>query len=189
MTVAIKNFFSVKDIFKTRNLAIMAMMVALKIILSQFTIYLTPSFKAITFAYLPGAMVSILYGPIAGLVFGFVGDTIGYIVKPAGPYFIGYALSEMLANFIYACLLYKKPITITRVLASRIAITVTITFGLNFLWNVIMYGSVASKYFTAARVINNVAQLPIYVALIMFFGKFALRLERMSFGSGGRENS
>ena len=178
----IKEFFSVKDVFKTNNLVVMAMMVALKMILSQFSIYLTPTFKLIEFSYLPSAIVSILYGPIAGVVFGFVADTVGFIAKPVGPYFVGYAISEMVSNFIYACFLYKCPITWQRVLMSRVIITVSVTFGLNFIWNVMMYGSVASKYFTGARLLNNLVQLPLYVFLIVFFAKTAIKVSKTGFG-------
>ncbi|MDR1541694.1 MAG: folate family ECF transporter S component [Clostridiales bacterium] len=176
-----RRFFSAKDVFKTKNIAVMAMMAALHFVLSQFTIYLSPTFKAITFSYLPGAIVAILYGPWAALAFGFVADTIGFIAKPVGPYFIGYAVSEMLANFTYAAFLYRKPVSLVRVLLSRLVITAVVTFGLNYLWNAIMYGSAASAYFTSVRLINNLAQLPVYVALIMFFGRLALRLDRTEF--------
>lgn len=173
-----KDFFSLKEVFTTRNMVVMAMMLALKVVISPFSIYLSPTFQLITFGYLPGAMVSILYGPVAGLVFGFAADTVGYIMNPMGGYFIGYALSEMMGNFVYALFLYKKPLTIPRVLAARLVIMATVTFGLNFLWNVIMYGAAASKYFTGARLINNLVQLPLYVALILFFGRLVLRIEK-----------
>ncbi|MDR1540832.1 MAG: folate family ECF transporter S component [Clostridiales bacterium] len=173
-----RRFFSLKDIFKTRNFAVMAMMVALHFILSQFTIYLSPTFKAITFAYLPGAIVAILYGPWAAIAFGFAADTVGFIAKPVGPYFVGYALSEMVTNFIFAAFLYQKQINVLRALLARLVNMAVVTFGLNYLWNVIMYGSIASAYFTSVRFINNLVQLPVYVALIVFFGRLALRLEK-----------
>jgi ECF transporter S component (folate family) len=119
-------------------------------------------------------MVSMLYGPVAGVAFGLVGDIIGYLVKPAGPFFIGYTLSEMAAGLIYAIFMYNKPLKIWRVAAARATITAVVTFGLNFAWNSIMYGAVASKYFTGARLINNIIQFPITVALIIIMGKVVL---------------
>jgi ECF transporter S component (folate family) len=174
-----------RDAFRTRNLVVMALMVALKIVLSQFSIYVTPTFRILSFAYLPGAMVSMLYGPLAGVAFGLVGDVIGSLVKPAGPFFFGYTLSEMAAGLIYALFMYNKPLKIWRVAAARAAITLVVTFGLNFVWNAIMYGAVASKYFTGVRILNNIIQWPITVALIMIMGKVVLMAQsRLDAGDG-----
>ena len=173
-----KTFFSVKGAFQTRNLVVMALMIALKVILSQFSIYVTPTFRIMSFAYLPGAMVSMLYGPWAGLAFGFAGDIVGYLVKPMGAFFFGYTISEMAAGFLYACFLYRQPLTIWRVTLARLSILLTVTFGLNFLWNYMLMGSVASKYFTGARLINNLIQTPISIVLIFFLGQLVCRVYR-----------
>lgn len=181
MRLSAKEFFSVRDVFKTRNLAVMAMLLAVRMVLSQFSITLTPTFKLITFDYLPGVIVSMLYGPVAGIVFGLAGDTLGFFVKPLGPYFFGYALSEMVANLLYAAFLYRRPVTLARVALARGVVTVIVIFGLNFVWNVIMYGSAASVYFTSARLINNLVQFPVHTALIVFLGKLAQKVSKLSF--------
>ena len=162
------SFWSLKDVFKTRNLVVMALMIAVKVVLTPFSIYVTPTFRIMSFAYLPGVIVSMLFGPWAGLAFGFAGDIVGYLVKPMGPFFFGYTISEMMAGFWYACFLYRKPLSIWRIALSRLAILVTVTFGLNYLWNYMMSGAVASKYFTGARLINNLIQTPISIVLIFF---------------------
>ena len=174
-----RKFFSSQNLLNTRTLVVIALMVALKAVLGSFTIFLTPTFKAVTISYLPGAVVAALYGPVAGMAFGFVADTVGYIVKPGGPYFIGYALSEMITNFIYACFLYKREIKVWRVLLAQITIVTTVFLGLNFVWNMIMYGSIASKFYTTARLVKCALNLPIYVTLITICTRAALRLENM----------
>jgi len=105
--------------FTTKKIVVMGLMIALAIILSSFDIWITPSFKLFSIIYLPSAIVSIIYGPIAGLVFGFASDFATYIARPNGPYFLGYALSTMVANLIYGCLLYKRPLNIVRVAIAR----------------------------------------------------------------------
>lgn len=173
-----QNFFSLEGVFKTRNMVVIALMTALSVVLSQFSIYITPTFRLISFTYLSGAVVSMLYGPWAGIAFGLLSDTVTYIAKPGGPYFVGYAISEMVSNFIYACFLYRKPLRIWRVLLARTVIMLLVTLGLSYLWNVIMYGSVASTYFTSVRLINNLLQLPVSVALIVCFARLAMQLEK-----------
>ncbi len=172
-----KKLVQKENVFKTRPLVVMAMLTALHFVLSQFNIYLTPTFRLVSFSFIPGAIAAILYGPVAGLAFGFVADTVGYIAKPMGPYFIGYAVSAMATNFIYASFLYKKPLQLWRVALAQLLVLGITVFGLNYLWNLIMYGSVASKYYTSVRILNNLLQYPLHVGLVLVFGKFASRLE------------
>lgn len=176
--------FATKGVFRPRNIAIMAMMAALTAILSQFSVFVSQQFRAISFAFLPGAMVSVMFGPWAGIAFGFVADTVAYIAKPGGPYFFGYALSEMVANFIYACLLYGRRITLPRVVVARLLVVVIVVFGLNFVWQSILYGAVAGVYFSSVRLISNLLQFPVYVGLIYAFAKLARQLESRAFVQG-----
>ena len=173
----LKEFFAYKNVFSLRNVIVMGLMIALSAILSRFTIYITPTFKAISFAYLPGVVVAILFGPWATLVYGFVNDFTSYIVNPQGGYFPGYALSEMLSYFIYACLLYRRPIKLWRVIIARVLILITVVFGLNYVWMSIMIGTTASGYFTGVRLINNIVQLPFHALLITTVGKMLNRLK------------
>lgn len=171
-------FFSAKNVFTTRNLTVMALMVALKVVLSFFSIYITPTFRILSFGYLPGAIVSLLYGPLAGLGFGFVADIVGYVVKPVGAYLPFYALSEMVANFIYALFLYRRPLTVWRVALAQISVTVIVIFGMGFLWNSLLFGGTASTFYTGGRFLSNLINLPIYVALIVLLGRLSLRMTK-----------
>ena len=172
-----QKFFDPRGVFTTRNLAVMAMLIAVRYVLSQFSVAVTPQFKMFTLAYIPTAMVAALYGPWAAIVFGFVGDTVGYFAKPMGPYFAGYALSEMLTGFIYACFTYRQRINYVRVAIARILILVLVIFGLNFVWGSILYGSTASGFFTSVRLWNNLVQFPVYVFLSTWAAKLAVRME------------
>ena len=172
-----REFFSTSGVFKTRNLVIMALMAALTFVLSSFTIAIGPTFKLLDISYLPGTVVACLFGPWAALVFGFAADTVGYIARPLGPYFPGYAISAMIVNFIYAALFYRQKITVVRTVIARLLHTVVVILGINFLWNVMMYGAAASVFYTGQRLLNNLIQIPIHVALTMLFCRFARMLE------------
>ncbi len=172
-----RNFFGKSNVFTLRNLVLMGLMLAIGAVLSRFTIYITPTFKMITFSYLPGAIVAMFLGPWAALIYGFVSDFIQYIANPQGGYFPGYAISEMLSYFIYALFLYQKPVTVLRVALARLIILVVVTFGLNYIWTSMMYGTAASGYFTGARLINNIVQYPFHVILITFLGKKLVKLK------------
>lgn len=166
------NIFSTKNVFSLRNVIFMGIMAALSVLLDIFLSFnITPTFRAISFAYLPGVIVGIFYGPWAALAFGFVADTVKYFVRPEGAYFFGYALSEMLSYFLIAVFQYKRELKIWRIAAARFLVLIIIVFGMNYLWNYMMFGQIASKYYTIARVTNNIVQFPIHVALIYFLAK------------------
>jgi ECF transporter S component (folate family) len=170
--VSPRKFFSPKGVFSPRNVTYMAMMLAFATILSLpgLTIYLSPTFKAVSFSYLPGVMVAAAFGPWAGAVFGVAVDTLGYFINPAGPYFPGYALSEMATYFIFACFLYRRKFTLRRVAAAYAIRLIVVVFGMNSVWMIPLGGMAASAFFTGARVINNLVQFPFHVALIFFAG-------------------
>ncbi len=173
------DIFSFKKVFTVKNMIIMGMMVATAVVLSRFSLYITPTFKAISFAYLPGVLVSVLFGPWAALVFGFVSDWATFLANPQGFYFFGYAISGMVTYFIYACFLYKRPIQIWRVVLARALVIILVVFGLNFIWNSMMYGTIASKYFTSVRLINNLVQFPFHVAITLFLARFITKHKRI----------
>ncbi len=181
--IGLKEFFEIKGVFNTKSLTIMGMMLALTIALNYVgTIYVTESFKIFSLAYLPGVVVAMLYGPWAAIPFAFAVDTLKFITYPVGgAYFFGYAISEIVADLIYAIFLYKQTVKIWRVTAARVLVMVIVTFGLNYIWNLMMMGQAASAYYTSLRLINNIAQLPVHVALIMFVGRFVCRIRNIKF--------
>lgn len=163
----IKEFFEFKGVFTLRSTIIMGLMTALSVVLGFFSISINSYFKAFSIAYLPGAVVAMLYGPWAALAYGFVSDTVKHFVRPLGAYFPGYALSEMLSYFFYACFFFRRPIRIWRAAAARLLVLGVIVFCMNYLWMSIQVGMIASKYFSQVRLINNSLQLPLHVALVV----------------------
>jgi len=172
-----RKIFALHGVFTIRNLAVMAMLVAVRYVLSAFVIAPTPQFKMFTLAYIPTAMVAAMYGPWAAIAFGLVADTVGYIAKPMGPYFPGYAISEMLTGFIYACCVYRQRITHLRMAIARLLILLLVILGLNFIWGSMLFGSTASGFFTSVRLWNNIVQFPFYVFLSTWAARFAVRME------------
>ncbi|MDR3310209.1 MAG: folate family ECF transporter S component [Oscillospiraceae bacterium] len=172
-------FFSPKGVFGLRNVVFMAMMLAIATILSLpgLTIYISPTFKAISFSYFPGVLVAAVCGPWAGIVYGVAADTLGYIVNPAGGYFPGYALSEAVTYFIFACFLYKRNFSLPRVFFAHLLKLIIVIFGLNAIW-MSYFGVAVAAFFTGIRLINNIVQFPFHVALILVVGSQVLRLFR-----------
>ena len=186
-----REFLNPRGVFCLRNLTVMAMLLALRVILGQFTIQPVPEFRFFGVTFIPMAMVAYLYGPWAAIVFGILGDTLGFITRGTGAYFPGFAISEAMVCLIYACFTYRQPVDNTRslvirVILARICIAVFVFFGLNFLWFRIMaelglvpavIAQPAAFFISSYRLLNNLIQLPIYVALSVMAIKLARRLE------------
>ncbi|MDR0875907.1 MAG: folate family ECF transporter S component [Clostridiales Family XIII bacterium] len=177
------DFFSPKGVFTPKHLAAMAMLLGIRTILNLpfLTIYLGPSFKLITFAYITDALCAMLFGPIAGLVFGFAGDAIGFLASSGagGAYFPGFALSEMITCLIFACFFYRHTITVPRVICAWLINLAAVLLGLNMVWLILMYGMDAGSVFTAARFVNNLVQAPVHIVILWLLlprlGKLAER--------------
>jgi ECF transporter S component (folate family) len=165
-------FFSGKNVFTAKSLAIMAVLLAIRFVLNMpfLTIYITPEFRLITFSYLTDALTAMLFGPIAGLLFAFAGDLIGFFASSGsgGAYFPGFALSEMITCLIFAVFFFRRRITWFRVTVAWILHLAVVLLGINSLWLILMYGMDAGTVFTAVRLVGNILQSPVHIALTFF---------------------
>jgi len=119
---------------KTSRLVIVALLIALEVILGTF---LTINFAGIAkfgFAFLPIAMIAILYGPWwAGAAYA-IGDVIAYFIKPEGAYFPGLTLTCFLIGVLFGLFLYNKEITFGRSFVTAAVVVTTMDFLLNTFW-------------------------------------------------------
>ncbi len=97
----------VKKQIPLRVIVSAALLIALEIILNRFLSINNSGWK-IGFSFVPVVVAALLYGPwIAGTVGG-MGDLIGSILFPIGPYFPGFTLCAFFMGFVYGIFLYKK---------------------------------------------------------------------------------
>ena len=166
-----KGFWRVKGMFSTRKLVLMGLFVAMTAVLSPLDIYLSDDFRLLSFRFLPGALGSILFGPWAGLLMGFPGDFLAFLINPHGGYFPGYALSDMVSNFLFALCLYRRPVTWPRVLTAQALVGVIVSLGLGSVWLHMMWGSTAGELFTGFRLLKTLAAYPLNAALVYGLGR------------------
>ena len=148
-----------------RVLTTTSMMIAIAIILGFFKIPITNVIE-IRFSQIPIAMESALFGPILGAIVGALADIGGYIVKPTGPYFPGFTISGLVSGLIFALVLYKKEISLKRVLLAEILYTLIVGLGFNTLWLSILYGNTFWA-FLMMRLAKELIMIPINTALMM----------------------
>lgn len=155
---------SVRHFGSIASIAVCGMLLALVVILSFFTVNVSPLLK-IGFSFLPVAASGMLFGPVAGGVVGALGDVITFMLHPTGPYFPGFTLDGFLSGFVYGLIIYGRPVTLRRSLVAKAAVTVLVSLLLNPLWLSVLYGK-AFFAVVSARVAANLVQLPVNVALL-----------------------
>jgi ECF transporter S component (folate family) len=157
---------------RTRDMAFIAILTAMYIILVSFIdIQLTPSAR-IRFGFIPLSFGAALLGPVPGAIIGGLGDVLAWMLSPKGAYFPGLTLSAILTGVIYAIFLYKKPKSIVRITLAVLFITVFIDLGLNTWWMTFLYG----KGFMAVlptRLLKSVIMIPVQVFVIYYVLRYA----------------
>ncbi len=128
-----------KKTVSTQMLVIVAMMVALHIVLSRFVSINAWNMK-IGLAFLPVFITAYLYGPWAAMIVGGLGDFLGAILFPIGPYFPGFTLNCALTGLVMGLFLYKKQTP--ALIAAAVALDqLGISLWLTPVWISILYGS------------------------------------------------
>lgn len=124
---------------KTAKLCTLALLLALEIILTRFC-SITTTFIRVGFGFLPISIVGILYGPLWAAATYAVGDLIGGILFPSGPFFPGFTLTAALTGFLFGLVLHKRKVTHTTCLIASLLVVTICDLLLNTLWLSMLYG-------------------------------------------------
>lgn len=148
----------------TRMWVLAALITAIRIALKSVRIPIMENLF-ITVGFLPNALGSMIYGPVLGLLAGFVSDTIGALLFPAGAYFPPFALVEMMGSFLFALFLWRAPLRVPRVALSKLAVNVVCNLLMTPLFLAWMQGS-AAQLTALPRIAKNVLMFPLEAALL-----------------------
>ena len=88
-----------------RSLCHLAILVALEVVLNRFLSIQTPFLK-IGLSFVPVVMGGMLYGPLGGAIVGGLGDMIGALLFPFGPYHPGFSVCGALMGAAYGWFMY-----------------------------------------------------------------------------------
>lgn len=147
-----------------------AMFGAMSIVLGTVaTIRVTPNLK-IGFGALPNELVDYLFGPIVGSLFGGGMDLVKYMLKPDGGFMPGFTFNAMLAAFIYGSFLYKRPISLPRMLAAKLVVVVICNMLLGTYWLSLLNGK-GYLAILPGRIIKNLIQWPVDSILFVLVAK------------------
>lgn len=148
----------------TSKIVVISFLMALEVILTRF-LSITMPFLRLGFGFLPISMIGILYGPLwAGTAYA-LGDIIGMMIFPAGPYFPGFTLTAFLTGSVYGLVLHNKQISWKRVFIAAAIVCIVLNLGLDTLWLYLLY----DKGFLAmlpARLFKCAIMIPLQAIMI-----------------------
>ena len=168
-----------KDI---KMLVVTALMIALRIALKPFAIYIGPQ-MAIQTATLATALGAMIFGPVVAIPAAIISDTIGFMIFPTGDYFLPFVLTEIAGTMIYALCLYRAKPSATRVIIARFLICFLVNVVLQqfiFAWQYTYMGNPEKAkdsimgIMTTARIFKNLFFFPIESVVITLFLKVLL---------------
>lgn len=141
------------------------MLTALNVILFLFFSIQITTFIRFSFSFLPLAVSGAMFGPVVGAIVGGLGDILNFLIKPTGAFFPGFTFNAILTGIIYGFMLYKKPVTLSRVFVTKLMITVIVELLFGTLWLTMMYGDGFFAIFPM-RALKNLILLPIETGLL-----------------------
>lgn len=162
---------SYSELKKVICIAVLGLLGALSIVLGYFTYMPTETIK-ITFNFLPNEFAYFLFGPVVGAIYGAAIDILTFIIKPTGPFFFGFTLSAILTGVIYGTILYKRPISLKRIIIAKLIHLLTISLILNTFWLTILYGN-GFIMLLPIRALKALILLPVEVTLLSLLLKTA----------------
>lgn len=161
-----------------RMLVLLAMLTAMEIVLSRFLSINAWNLK-IGFSFVPIVIAAILYGPIGGMCVAALGDFVGAILFPIGPYFPGFTLTALLTGLVFVLFLFKKKEK-TKWYAVGVILSVLInqlvfSLLLNTYWISVLYGN---PYFATllSRIPQCAILIPVQIAMIFAIAPALRRL-------------
>ncbi len=121
-----------------QRIVTLGVLIALNVVLARFLSLQAWNIR-IGFTFLTIVAAAIWYGPLEAAIVGGVGDLLGAILFPSGPFFPGFTLTAVLTGLVHGFLLHKK-VTIPRILLSFGIVQFALGMVLNTFWISILYG-------------------------------------------------
>jgi ECF transporter S component (folate family) len=87
-------------------------------------------------------------------------DIIKWFASGDGNFFPGFTITAMLGAVIYGLFLYNRPLKLTNVILSQVAVKIVCNLVLNTLWLNMLYGQ-AIAAILPGRIVSNLVMLPI----------------------------
>ena len=154
---------------KTRDLALLAILMTLNIVLESIYIPLGNNLN-IYFTFFITMLVATLFEYPIVAIYAIVEDLLGFFLFPHGSFFPGYTLTALVGLTIYYIGLHNKEMTYPRVLLTKLTTNILANILLNSLWSAILF-SKGYYYYLARSFFKNIILCPLEALLFYLFYK------------------
>lgn len=160
-----------------RMIAYLGVLVAAEIVLSRFLSINAWNIK-IGFNFVPIVIAAMLFGPLPAAAVAAMGDFLGAVLFPIGPYFPGFTLTAFCTGLVFGLFLHEKR-TPGRVLAAVAINQLVFSLLLNSLWISILYGSPFLPLLST-RIIQCAVLAPVQFVMIVAINRVLSQTRLMS---------
>ena len=179
---------SLKELKNLKVLCTLGVLGALSIILYTVTIQLG-NFIQLGFDPVCNLMADLLFGPVAGGIFGGAMDMLNFFLNPRGSFVPGLTLNAILSGFFVGSMLYKRKPTAKRLIPVLLIDHLVFNAFLGTLWLCLSYGSGMLAYFPT-RLLSNLVKPFVETAIILLLHTALersglLQMLRQPFGKRG----
>ena len=165
----------------SKKIILSGLLLALLIVLSRF-VSIKTQILVISLAFLPIMISAIILGPKYSCLIAGLGDLIGALLFPFGEYFVGFTITALFSGLIYGLFLYNKKdgefftgkALIIRLILSSFLVVIGINLFIKSFMIHLLYGKAFIAVFTT-RVIAELINLPIHVAVLYFINPFLVK--------------
>ena len=125
--------------FNTKTIATLGVLLAMDIVLTRFLSFSAWNVR-IGFGFVPVVLSAMLFGPVPAAVLAALGDFLGAILFPIGPYFPGFTVTAALTGLTFGFLLHRKN-SVANSLTSVVIVQFVLGLLLNTYWIHVLYHS------------------------------------------------
>ncbi|MDO5439950.1 MAG: folate family ECF transporter S component [Erysipelotrichaceae bacterium] len=162
----------------TKDIVLMSLLIGLNVVLSRILSINTWSIK-IGFTFLTIYIAAYIYGVTGGVIVAAVGDIIGSLLFPTGPYFPGFTLTSILTGLLFGLLLKRnndtKIIILTSIINEFIINLLINTFWIHYVSNASYVVLLSTRVFQA--IIKCIVEIISIKALVKFMPSFERRIK------------
>ena len=159
----------------TKLIVTIGLLTAIQIVLSRFLSINAWNIK-IGFAFVPVFMAAWLYGPVPAMLVGGLGDFLGAVLFPIGPYFPGFTLTTALSGVVFGVAIYRRR-TPVRIVAAVLFHQLVLNFLLNTFWIHLLYGTPVPALM-ATRIWQCAGMIPVEILVIGAMSPLLNRIRR-----------
>lgn len=145
-----------------KMLVVLALLVALNLVLGRPPLTFLIWSNKVGFAFVPVFVAAVLYGPIAAGIVGGMGDFLGAVLFPVGPYFPGFTATAFVGGVVFGLLLQKNQ-SLSRITVASLINQLVLGLMVNTYWITVISGA-SFAGLMGSRIIQCILMLVLEIA-------------------------